>query len=344
RSGDLPRAEVPLLGQGRGRRGHRTGPERGRADNRAARGPHGAPWRRRHRGRLRPDREDDARRRRGRSGRGHRARGHRPALDLPARRRHGRRIGRAHRTAGRRPRSTGLLRARRRARRPHHRTLLLPSRGAGAPGRRLPHPVPCLEARGTLSARTGPGAGRRRPHPDLPGVRARRPRRETAPPRGAPVPSYQQFRLPDVGEGLTEADIVTWSVAAGDTVATNQQLCEIETAKSVVELPSPYSGRVHEILAAEGATVEVGAPIVVIDVDPGGPEADGDGGAGAAESSIVGGAEKRGADPARGEPDPAASDVSEAAEEDSSGAVLVGYGTRPATAARRHRLTTVTEA
>ncbi|MFD1718828.1 dihydrolipoamide acetyltransferase family protein [Georgenia deserti] len=158
------------------------------------------------------------------------------------------------------------------------------------------------------------------------------------------MPSYQQFRLPDVGEGLTEADIVTWSVAAGDTVATNQQLCEIETAKSVVELPSPYSGRVHEILAAEGSTVEVGAPIVVIDVDPGGPETDGDRGAGVAASSIVGGAEQRGADPAGGESDPVASDVSEAAEEDSSGSVLVGYGTRPATAGRRPRKQTVPDA
>ena len=101
------------------------------------------------------------------------------------------------------------------------------------------------------------------------------------------MPSYQQFRLPDVGEGLTEADIVTWSVAEGDTVAVNQQLCEIETAKSVVELPSPYAGQVHQLLVPEGTTVEVGAPIVVIDVDPGGPAPDGGAAPASAEPSVA---------------------------------------------------------
>ncbi len=61
----------------------------------------------------------------------------------------------------------------------------------------------------------------------------------------------QTFTLPDVGEGLTEAEIVTWKVAPGDTVAINDVICEIETAKSLVELPSPHAGTVGELLAAD---------------------------------------------------------------------------------------------
>ncbi|MCG7431119.1 2-oxo acid dehydrogenase subunit E2, partial [Kocuria indica] len=74
----------------------------------------------------------------------------------------------------------------------------------------------------------------------------------------------QVFTLPDVGEGLTEADIVAWKVSEGDTVSVNQVLVEIETAKSVVELPSPFEGTVQEILVAEGDTVEVGTPIISV--------------------------------------------------------------------------------
>ena len=76
----------------------------------------------------------------------------------------------------------------------------------------------------------------------------------------------KQFRLPDVGEGLTEADIVAWHVKPGDSVALNQVIVEIETAKAVVELPSPYEGVVTELLAEEGATVDVGTPIIAVDV------------------------------------------------------------------------------
>ena len=79
----------------------------------------------------------------------------------------------------------------------------------------------------------------------------------------------KQFRLPDVGEGLTEADIVAWHVKPGDSVALNQVIVEIETAKAVVELPSPYEGMVTELLAEEGATVDVGTPIITVDVSAG---------------------------------------------------------------------------
>jgi len=84
------------------------------------------------------------------------------------------------------------------------------------------------------------------------------------------VPTYQQFRLPDVGEGLTEGEILQWLVAPGDTVADGQTIVEVETAKAAVELPSPFAGTVVELLAEPGATVAVGTPIITIDTDPGG--------------------------------------------------------------------------
>jgi 2-oxoisovalerate dehydrogenase E2 component (dihydrolipoyl transacylase) len=74
------------------------------------------------------------------------------------------------------------------------------------------------------------------------------------------------FNLPDVGEGLTEAEIVTWKVKAGDSVVVNQIIVEIETAKSLVELPVPFAGVVSELLAKEGDTVEVGKPIISVKV------------------------------------------------------------------------------
>ena len=113
--------------------------------------------------------------------------------------------------------------------------------------------------------------------------------------------SSQTFVLPDVGEGLTEAEIVQWLVAPGDAVAVNDVLVEIETAKSLVELPSPFAGTVGEILVAEGATVDVGAPIITIAAMTD-----------AASPAIVGQSE-------HGAP-------AEAAPAD-EGAVLVGYGT-----------------
>jgi pyruvate dehydrogenase E2 component (dihydrolipoamide acetyltransferase) len=76
----------------------------------------------------------------------------------------------------------------------------------------------------------------------------------------------REFRLPDVGEGLTEADIVAWRVKPGDTVIINQIIVDIETAKAVVELPSPYAGVVAALLVPEGQTVDVGTPIIAIDV------------------------------------------------------------------------------
>ena len=77
--------------------------------------------------------------------------------------------------------------------------------------------------------------------------------------------SVKHFNLPDPGEGLTEAEIVTWKVKAGDTVKVNDIVVEIETAKSLVELPVPFAGTVTEVLVPEGQTVEVGTPIIAVD-------------------------------------------------------------------------------
>lgn len=118
--------------------------------------------------------------------------------------------------------------------------------------------------------------------------------------------STQNFTLPDVGEGLTEAEIVAWKVAPDDTVAINDVVCEIETAKSLVELPSPYGGVVGELLAAEGTTVEVGTPIITFLTEP------------AAGTAAA--------------PAPAAP-----AAEEGGGSVLVGYGTGGGATSRRKR-------
>lgn len=77
-------------------------------------------------------------------------------------------------------------------------------------------------------------------------------------------PDAHVFNLPDVGEGLTEAEVVTWHVAPGDTVAVNDLVVEIETAKSLVELPSPFAGTVTALLVPQGQTVPVGTPLLAI--------------------------------------------------------------------------------
>ncbi|WP_285734067.1 dihydrolipoamide acetyltransferase family protein [Nocardiopsis sp. ATB16-24] len=96
------------------------------------------------------------------------------------------------------------------------------------------------------------------------------------------VGGVQSFKLPDVGEGLVEAELLTWYVKPGDEVEVNQMICEIETAKAVVELPSPYAGKVHELLVEEGQTVDVGTVIITVD----------DGTGGTASASSTGAAEE----------------------------------------------------
>ena len=133
------------------------------------------------------------------------------------------------------------------------------------------------------------------------------------------MPTYERFNLPDAGEGLTEAEIVTWHVGVGDTVTVNQAIVEIETAKSLVELPSPYAGVVTEILQPVGTMVEVGVPIIVIDTDPDG-----------ASTAPAAPQEPR-AETAEAVDASAAPDTSE------GGAVLVGYGIAAGSTTRRAR-------
>jgi len=87
------------------------------------------------------------------------------------------------------------------------------------------------------------------------------------------MPEYKQFPLSDTAEGLTEADILAWRVKPGDTVTVNQIVVEVETAKAAVELPIPWAGVVTELHVEPGQTVEVGTPILTMDVDPGGKAA-----------------------------------------------------------------------
>jgi pyruvate dehydrogenase E2 component (dihydrolipoamide acetyltransferase) len=159
------------------------------------------------------------------------------------------------------------------------------------------------------------------------------------------MPKFQQFPLPDAGEGLTEADLVTWRVAVGDRVEVNQPLCEIETAKSLVELPCPVDGVVTRLLAAEGDTVEVGVAICEFDIDPDGPPAaepaseptpstatnQFDGDTPMSEGAAAGDAGASDADLVRSVA------AGEAADADASGAVLVGYGVKDGSAHRRPR-------
>ncbi|MGP8000353.1 MAG: 2-oxo acid dehydrogenase subunit E2 [Streptosporangiaceae bacterium] len=161
----------------------------------------------------------------------------------------------------------------------------------------------------------------------------------------------REFRLPDVGEGLTEADIVSWRVRPGDTVQINQIIVDIETAKAVVELPCPFEGTVASLLVAEGDTVDVGTPIIAVDVvteeESGGPAAASPAGRPAPEAPVTDPA----AIAAEG-PRPAADDLvpplPPAADEplvpaaatparEERQAVLVGYGVKLSSATRRAR-------
>ncbi|MCY7372776.1 MAG: 2-oxo acid dehydrogenase subunit E2 [Spirochaetaceae bacterium] len=144
----------------------------------------------------------------------------------------------------------------------------------------------------------------------------------------------KQFRLPDVGEGLTEAEIVSWKVKPGDTVKVNDIVVEIETAKSLVELPSPFAGVVTELLVDEGTTVDVGTPIITVDTG----------------SGATGPSEPPAPPSPRADTPPAVPAVETPSEEGAAEpgliggpapggrtSVLVGYGPKTTTGARRPR-------
>ena len=118
------------------------------------------------------------------------------------------------------------------------------------------------------------------------------------------------FLLPDLGEGLTEAEIVAWHVQAGDAVTVDQSVAEVETAKAVVEVPVPFAGRVTELHGRVGDVVVVGAPLITVDLAPAPPSA--------APGAV---------------PGPGAADG--APQSAGSGNVLIGYGTSGGRARRR---------
>jgi len=122
----------------------------------------------------------------------------------------------------------------------------------------------------------------------------------------------RDFALPDLGEGLTESELVAWHVAVGDTVTLNQPLAEVETAKAIVQLPSPFAGVIAKLHAQPGQTVAVGAPLASFDLGGAGVETDG-----AAETD----------GPAEAAAAPA----------ESRTAILVGYGPAVETGARPTR-------
>ncbi|MFT3859926.1 dihydrolipoamide acetyltransferase family protein [Micropruina sp.] len=148
----------------------------------------------------------------------------------------------------------------------------------------------------------------------------------------------KEFRLPDPGEGLVEADIVRWVVSEGDEVKVNDILVEIETAKSIVELPSPWDGRIARLMVDEGATVEVGAPIVLIDDGVAAAPAPAAAAPGSGEPVVSAAAP---AEPlADGRPENVDQPAAVAAEPAPvSEAFLVGYGAKSASLARRPRKT-----
>ncbi|WP_326684287.1 2-oxo acid dehydrogenase subunit E2 [Streptomyces microflavus] len=127
---------------------------------------------------------------------------------------------------------------------------------------------------------------------------------------------FREFKMPDVGEGLTEAEILKWFVQPGDTVTDGQVVCEVETAKAAVELPIPFDGVVHELRFAEGTTVDVGEVIITVDVAPGSEDA-----------------------PAPAATAPAQEPVEAAPAEEPKGRtpVLVGYGVAESSTKRRPR-------
>ncbi|MCS0635275.1 2-oxo acid dehydrogenase subunit E2 [Streptomyces sp. LP05-1] len=136
---------------------------------------------------------------------------------------------------------------------------------------------------------------------------------------------YREFKMPDVGEGLTEAEILKWYVQPGDTVTDGQVVCEVETAKAAVELPIPYDGVVHELRFPEGTTVDVGEVIIAVDVAPG-TEAE----------------QPQTAQPAAEEPTATETGPVPEAEPQGRQPVLVGYGVAQSSTKRRPRKATAT--
>jgi pyruvate dehydrogenase E2 component (dihydrolipoamide acetyltransferase) len=174
----------------------------------------------------------------------------------------------------------------------------------------------------------------------------------------------KQFNLPDLGEGLTEGEILHWLVKPGEQITLNQPIVEVETAKAAVEIPSPYAGVVAELFHGEGDTVDVGAPIISVDTDPSAGPLPEPAPGGATTEPASGSRSGPGVTPASGGPTPEAeraADTATPSEESLAQvrkvgedeaiepgliggpapggrtSVLVGYGPKSVTAKRRPR-------
>ncbi|GAA1137767.1 dihydrolipoamide acetyltransferase family protein [Nesterenkonia lutea] len=151
------------------------------------------------------------------------------------------------------------------------------------------------------------------------------------------------FNLPDLGEGLTEATLLSWLVAEGEVIVVDQPIAEVETAKSAIEVPSPYAGVVTTLHGAVGETMIVDEPLITVDAEGESNDSDGTGSASQGTAPEGAGAlsyreeERAGSVPATG----AVSDPEEApaddAEDEGSGNVLIGYGTSTSSKTRRRR-------
>ncbi|UUU23512.1 dihydrolipoamide acetyltransferase family protein [Streptomyces sp. DSM 40750] len=140
--------------------------------------------------------------------------------------------------------------------------------------------------------------------------------------------SLREFKMPDVGEGLTEAEILKWYVQPGDTVTDGQVVCEVETAKAAVELPIPYDGVVRELHFPEGTTVDVGTSIIAVAVAGGGAPA-------TAPAPVSAPAEEAAPAGSAAKPAPAAEPAAKKPE--GRKPVLVGYGVAESSTKRRPR-------
>src|SRR4051794_26340373 len=169
---------------------------------------------------------------------------------------------------------------------------------------RVRHPLPAAQTRALSTAERRPHFGRRRGSPVGGLVTST-----------SALTDTRTFHLPDLGEGLTEADVLRWMVHVGDVIAVDQPMLEVETAKSIVEVPSPFAGRVLTLHAQEGETVQVGHPLVTITATASDPEPTD-----------------------RTEQADAAAQTYRNEERAGSGNVLIGYGTPdPAAGGRRRR-------
>ena len=151
----------------------------------------------------------------------------------------------------------------------------------------------------------------------------------------------RDFRLPDLGEGLTEGEILSWAVGVGDTIQLNQVIVEVETAKAAVEVPSPYAGVVTKIHAEAGSTVDVGAPIITVDTDPAAGPPDGPTASDAPQDLGDSAVTDMVPRPPSDGPEPQGALIGEVGANGRT-ATLVGYGPRTVTARRRPRTSSAT--